>query len=77
MNKRLSEDELEQALQIANRIIEEHKPKPRRITITKDDKEAFFMLWDMFHDADCASDGNWMSSEDRAKINRLYKKIMR
>lgn len=73
---RMTYDEIEEAKKIAESILASStKKSSRRITITQDDKDAFSIIWGMYHDADTASYGEWISDEDRKKISRLHKKI--
>lgn len=46
-----------------------YKPKQRRITVTRN------IVWGMYVSADEASDGNWISDEEREKMRRLHNKI--
>ncbi|WP_128083541.1 hypothetical protein [Paenibacillus sp. DMB5] len=75
MGKRMTHEEIEEASRIASEIIARHRPKQRRITVTQDDKDAFSMIWGMYVNADEASDGTWISDEDRKKITKLHNKI--
>lgn len=73
---RLTDEQVEEASRIAESILASSRKKSnRRITITQDDKDAFGILWGMYHDADTASDGDWISDEERKKISKLNKKI--
>ncbi len=71
----MTHEEVEEATRIATDILKRNKPKNRRITVTQDDKDAFSMVWGMYVNADEASDGDWISDEDREKIRRLHNKI--
>lgn len=72
----MTDNEREEALRIANKVFKKSSKKlSRRITINKDDLDAFDMLWGIYTNAYEATDGSWIEEEDQSKISRLFRKI--
>lgn len=71
----MTHDEVKDAVKIAKKVLGGSKINNRRITISKDDIEAFDLLWGLYNDEVEGSGHHWITEEERQKISKLRGKI--